>query len=545
MSRNVLVDLLRRAYNVVQFSNASDIPIDEAQGVLNEQISRRRVLQAGITLAGGLALQPGQIIKPGWIANASDAVSSESKVLIVGAGIAGLTAAYRLRQAGVPVDVVEARPQVGGRLRSLRNVPGIAHSAELGGEFIDTRHTAVRAIASELGLQMADLRAADVGLEPEILFFQGRRIPHQQVIEAFAPLAQRITQDLQTLGKRDLTYRAPSPDAIRLDRLSLEEYLNAAPIDSVINQLVQAAYITEFGMDAGSQSCLNMLFLIGTEIGKWSTYGVSDERWHVVGGNDQIPRTLAKLVDSSIETGTELESIRTAPDGRYRVSLRQGSTSIERTYERILLTVPFSVLRYVELAVDLPPVKQKAIAELGYGFSSKLATPYRDRIWRNRYGSTASIYTDLAFQNTWESARYSEGSGGWLTNLRGGFQGIVLGSGSPEMHAQALASNLEPLFPGISQVQRGRSVRLFWATEPYALGSYSCYQPGQWTSIAGSEGERVGNLWFAGEHCSLASQGYMNGACETAELAALSILQDLGLKAAVAQQTEKVAIALS
>ncbi|NJR40352.1 MAG: FAD-dependent oxidoreductase, partial [Leptolyngbyaceae cyanobacterium CSU_1_4] len=280
--------------------------------------------------------------------------SSKSSVLIVGAGIAGLTAAYRLQQAGVQVDVVEAGRRPGGRLRSLRNVAIAPGVVEMGGEFIDTRHRAVRSLAVELGLELADLRLADTGLEPEVLFFQGRRISQQQIIEEFSPLARRIADDLQTLTDpcgnstdRSIGYHDPSPAAIRLDRLSIAEYLSTTPLSPVVDQLLKVAYITEFGRDAESQSCLNMLFLIGAEVGQWSTYGVSDERYHVIGGNDQIPQKLAQRLNRDVETATVLESIRQKPEGDYRVSLRQGSTSEERSYEQILLTVPFGVLRQI------------------------------------------------------------------------------------------------------------------------------------------------------------------------------------------------------
>ncbi|NEQ26763.1 MAG: FAD-dependent oxidoreductase, partial [Microcoleus sp. SIO2G3] len=203
--------------------------------------------------------------------------------------------------------------------------------------------------------------------------------------------------------------------------------------------------------------------------------------------------------------------------------------SKERTYDRILLTVPFPVLRQIDLAVEMPPVKRQSIDQLGYGTSSKLAVPFQEKLWRSRYGSTASIYTDLPFQNTWESARYQSGSTAWLTDLRGGKAGLDLGTGNPEAHAQLLTSQLDQIFPGLEAVDRGRSVRAFWAGEPYQQGSYSAYRVGQWTSIVGAEGERIGNIWFAGEHCSYAAQGYMDGACETGEYAALSILNDLRL----------------
>jgi monoamine oxidase len=112
--------------------------------------------------------------------------------------------------------------------------------------------------------------------------------------------------------------------------------------------------------------------------------------------------------------------------------------------------------------------------------------------------------------------------------LTGGDRGLALGSGSPEAHAWAMISGLEPIFPGISQVKAGRALRAFWTGEPYQKGSYSCYLTGQWTKFGGAESERVGNLWFAGEHCSPGAKGYMEGGCETGRAVAASILQTVG-----------------
>ena len=530
--------LIRRAYQLSRASAQMQIPAAEL-AEMQQLASRRQVLQgltAGVIGLGIQTIQPhrsGQLasqLQPQIRPQISDAGITRDNLLVVGAGIAGLTAAYRLRQAGVGVDLVEASHRVGGRLVSLTQMAGEFSTVELGGEFIDSRHQAVRALAAELGLELADLQAADEGLEREILYFDGQRMNEGRVVEEFAELAHRIDQDLKQLTSRDITYRDPSPDAIRLDRLSLADYLDAAAISPLINKLVRVAYITEFGRDPDSQSCLNMLFLIGAEVGKWSTYGVSDERYHVVGGNDQLPKKLAERLLGVIEFGTRLESIRATSDNRYRVSLRQDNKSLERIYDRILLTLPFSLLRQVDLGLELPEVKRTAIDDLGYGMSSKLAVPYRERIWRTQYGCTISIYTDLDFQNTWESARYGAGPGGWVTDLRGGSQGLQLAESTPQIQAEHLTQDLEQIFPGIAQVPRGKAMRAIWATEPYALGSYSCYLPGQWTSLGGAEIESVGNLWFAGEHCSLGSQGYMNGACETAEVAAKSILANLGAK---------------
>ena len=156
MARSPLVNILRQAYKVAQISRKSNIPSSEVLGSINERISRRRLLQGGLTLASAAAATT--------FKRESSAVASETSILVVGAGIAGLTAAYRLRQAGVRVDIIEARNRVGGRMRSLANAAGTQITAELGGEFIDSDHTCLRSLATELGLKIVDLLAAEQGL---------------------------------------------------------------------------------------------------------------------------------------------------------------------------------------------------------------------------------------------------------------------------------------------------------------------------------------------------------------------------------------------
>ena len=529
MTRSALIKSLRRAYKIARASIKSGIPPEELLDVFNQRTSRRRLLYGGLALASALGAATWERGRD------SVAFATTSKVLVVGAGVAGLTAAYRLNQAGVPVDIIEATNRVGGRMRSLQNAAGTSITVELAGEFIDTAHTNLRALARELGLKTVDLYTADQELVPRIGYFEGRKVSQTEIINASVPLAGKISQDLAAMGDGYVTYRFHNQAAQRLDNLSIAEYLDSAQISPILRQMLRVAYTSLFGREPEEQTCLNLLFFMG------NVYGESDERYQIQGGNDQVPARLAQSMSAFIETGTALESIRTLSDGRYRVGLKSGSRTFERTYERILLALPFTILRQISINVNLPPVKRLAIASLGYGTNAKLITAYRERIWRTRYRSSAAVTTDLGFQSTWESTPYHTGSNGLVTNYTGGQHGLSLGRGTPETQAQALMPQLEQVFPGISAVRSsGQTIRAYWPGERYTRGSYSCYLVGQGTQLAGAEQERVGNLFFAGEHCSSVAQGYMEGGCATGEVAALQILQDLGLRASAAQQSARI-----
>jgi monoamine oxidase len=531
MAKSSLVRILRQAYKIAQLSQNSEIPNDELLDMLRENttprgcFSRRRLLRGGIALAG-FAATTGL----NWTGDRAFAGSRINPVLVVGAGISGLTAAYRLRQAGVPVDVIEATSRVGGRMQSLQNAAGTTLTAELGGELINTDHSCILALAKELKIKVVDVLVSQKGLV-ETLFFAGRKLSIEEIIRDFTPVANQINADLKKIAKFE-NYKTVDKYANVLDRLSITEYLERIPTSDTIRSLIEVAYNVEYGLEADEQSCLNMLYLIGTKPGEFEVTGDSDERFYIDGGNDRIPRRLAQLLSNHIEMETALESIRTLSDGRYRVTLRSGASMIERTYERIVLAIPFSVLRNISLKVDLPPTKRLAINTLGYGTNAKLITAYREKVWRSRYQANGSILTDLEFQDVWESAqsRYSQGTG-LITNLTGGRQGVAVGTGNISNLAQKLVLQLDGIFPGMKQANlAGKVARSYWSNNPYIQGSYACYLVGQWTKFHGVEQERVGNLFFAGDSVSLENQGFMEGGCETGEAAAKAILQDLGLK---------------
>jgi len=131
---------------------------------------------------------------------------------------------------------------------------------------------------------------------------------------------------------------------------------------------------------------------------------------------------------------------------------------------------------------------------------------------------------------TWETSRLQPGQSGIITNYVGGQKGFDLGAGTPEQQAAAFLEDFNRVFPGVSAASSGRVSRMVWPTYPLTKGSYSAYKVGQYTTITGSEIERVGNLHFCGEHTSLDAQGYMEGAALTGAMAAAEVAADLGVR---------------
>jgi len=449
-------------------------------------------------------------------------------VAVVGAGLAGLSCAYDLAQAGANVRVYEAHWRLGGRVLTVRDEPigggGKGPAIDLGGSFINSDHHAIRRLAERLSVRMVDLHGVGDELEDRV-FIGGKRRVQERVDAAVAPIIRRVGKDAARIA-RDGGLRGATARAI--DRMSLAAYLDKLGVTGWVRAWIEAVYVSELGLDAGDLSALNLVQMLHGEGDDADLAGGSDERYRLQGGMGALTDKLAAGLSGRIHTDSELVRIRSAA-GAVELSFRGHRGAPDRTEKAdfAVLTLPFSVLRKVDLDMALPPLKKRAIDTLGYGTNAKLILGFKHAVWRQA-GDSGAATTDTNLGTTWDAAPLHKGPGAALTVYLGGKLGAALGEGGPEADADERTAALGKLFPGAVKARNDRQIHAPWPRFRWSRGSYSCYRPGQLTTTHGHEGGNVGAVYFAGEHCSAAHQGFMNGAVETGQAAAAGILAKLG-----------------
>lgn len=529
MSRTPLMSRVRRLLREAHRANHAELPASVPPTV---PISRRRFLGAA-AMAGGGALLAGSLSSCRSLGLGGRAGST--RVAIVGGGLAGLTAAWHLTRFGHTVRVFDSSNRIGGRVFTVPGAFVEGVPCEFGGEFIDSDHADMHALVRELDLELVDVRGGEErNLIADAWFLGGRHYTDAQVLDGFRPLAARLAADAAALGDPiDFEH----PDAAReIDRLSVAEYLGRIGASGWLATLLNVAYTTEYGLDSGEQSALNLLTLLAPEEGEepgpgFEPYGSSDERFKVRGGNHTVARRLQERIGDVVEFEHRLVRLASEASGHRLTFERSGGGSREFVAEWVILALPFTMLRRVKLEADLHPVQAEAIRSLGYGTNSKVLAEFDEPVWRAQ-GMAGNACTDLPFQTGWDNSRAHPRRGGdptaGYTFYLGGVAGRDAGVGLPSEVGARFARELDAVFPDAAKHLGKRFYRMHWPAHPHTRGSYSCYQPGQWTSIRGAEAIPCGSILFAGEHTSADWQGFMNGAAESGRVAAERILSVIG-----------------
>ena len=502
-------------------------------------LTRRRLLRLSAAAAGVTALSP--VLN--WSAYAKKKARPEKNgprsVAIIGGGVAGLTAAYRLQAHGVKPVLFEASNRWGGRMFTVYDFyKGMF--CELGGEFVDTNHEDLQKLAAELGVGLQKLAAEGDG--EDLYFFKNQFHTPKEMIDpdkqagAFAPIAKRIAADAAKLTHKNEDW---TPYARKLDRMSLKAYLEQfrGKTDDWAIDLLDVAYNIEFGLLTEDQSSLNMVDFITTDLAKpFQMFGESDEVFRIKGGSSALIKALVASLENKIEmkqgyTLTALDH----KGGQIVMSFDAPGGASSASFDAVILALPFTKLRQVKglEGLRLGAEKLKCIRELGYGSNAKILQGTTSRIWRSPESglpapSNGTFYSDLGFQNLWDSSRAQPGDAGIITD----FLGAKPGMNDAKSALDAFRADLPKMSPKMAEsIDPNAVTSWFWAVYPYTLGSYASSKVGQYTTMleVASEPALRGRLQFAGEHTSSDFLGYMNGGVQSGDRAAAALVKSMAL----------------
>ncbi|MGH6802996.1 MAG: flavin monoamine oxidase family protein, partial [Methyloceanibacter sp.] len=229
---------------------------------------------------------------------------------------------------------------------------------------------------------------------------------------------------------------------------------------------------------------------------------------------------------------TELDT----KDGKIVIGLDAPGGAKSEAFDAVILALPFTRLRAVKglERLNLSEEKLRCIRELGMGQAAKILQGTTSRVWRTPESdlpapSNGAFYSDLGFQNLWESSRNQPGVAGIITD----FIGVKPGLGDAKSALDAFRADLPKMSPKMAaSIDPNAVSSFFWGPYPYTLGSYASAKPGQYTTFfeVAAEPALEGRLQFAGEHTSVDFFGFMNAAFESGDRAAAALVEVMALQ---------------
>jgi monoamine oxidase len=450
------------------------------------------------------------------------------KVVVVGAGLAGLSCTYRLRQQGVNAVLYDAQERVGGRCWSITDFFENGQTAEHGGQYVDSRHEQLRALAAELGVALIDTFKQSIPSGQQgYRWIDGALRTSDEVFADFGAFYRKLKRAYRRAG--DYHWNTAGDVARKYDNMTIVEYLDKTVdggADSLLGRGIQVGMQSFFGMEPGEMSTINLFEAYV------APYPGANERFRISGGNDQLVKALvAAIPGDAIVRGAELTSARHRADGRIALEF----WGDEVVADHVVMALPFTTLRDVDTAnLSLSGRRRRAIDTLAMGTNSKLnfqlGRSLRSLDWSGGFSSDEPHY--VTWDSTWGQV-VPHPRTPVITIYNGGYEGTAYpayqahGPATDRIIDTALA-NLARGVQGIEGAFNGLAHLDQWADDPYVHGSYAGFGPGQYTAYWGYLARAEGNVFFAGEHTSTHSQGYLNGGVESGERAARQVLRRIG-----------------
>jgi monoamine oxidase len=452
------------------------------------RLTRRRLLiETGTTT--GMVFGATRSPSPA-LAQATPSAATPPRIGIVGAGIAGLTAALTLHDAGYPVTIYEAADRVGGRMHSDAESWSDGQVSEWCGELIDTDHFMILNLAERFQLPVVDLLAAQPpDAQPTYAFF-GRYYPVDQASRDFQAIVPVLQEQLAAIGQVP-RYDLATPDAVAFDWMSVARWIDLfvpGGHNSPLGRLLDVTATTENGRDTSELSALALIYPLG-EAPEY--FGTTDQRYHIAVGNQRLPEAIAGHLTaasprSTLHLNWRMTGIARTASGGAALAFATPEGLREEIVDHVILALPFSVLRTLDtVQAGFDPLKRQAIAELAYGTNAKLQLQFDRRPW-NEPGpwpspSNGIIVTDAGFQVAWDVTRGQSGQAGILNLYSGGRIGAGFRPAAPyttsdsepvEAAVARWLPLLDDVWPGVAAYYAGTATLSYPTGEPHVLGSY-------------------------------------------------------------------------
>ena len=446
------------------------------------------------------------------------AAAGTAPVAVIGGGLAGLTAALTLADAGIPAQVYEASPRLGGRVKT--SVLGDGLLVEEGAEFIDADHTEMLSLCRRFNLPL--FNRAEAQTPPNVprtaYFYDGVYQNPEELERLLAPLARQIEADLAVL-EEDETTHAP-----RIDALSAAQYLDAIPLDPRARWIAETTIRTEYGVEPEASSALQLVYsLPGVDTGGAETA----EAYTLKGGNAALAEAIAAALPLPPLLTRAVDSLRRSDNG-YILGGKYPNTEFVGGSPNLFLQPGLGAV-----IVALPPGPASTISYEGVtpprpvalGRNEKQIVAFQGRPWRAG-GFAVEALVEADFSTVWDATLRQSTPDGALTFFSGGARAMETAD------VAARLATLSGLAPRAASAEPGATIVTAWSDNPVIGGAYTSFAPGEMTypeRVFWGRGRTVidGHIAFAGEHLSESHYGYMEGAAQTGRLAAEAVLRAL------------------
>jgi monoamine oxidase len=449
-------------------------------------------------------------------------------VVVVGGGLAGLSAAYELMESRYDVMLLEAQTHPGGKIRTLRDPFPDGVAAELGAAaFIPVEPDAVMRYIRKFSLP---LNRPEPRVLPVVYYFRGRRTVEARDGLHGWPLG--LSDEERGLGIggmrtkylktavteiRDALKRPEGTAALeKHDRISFADFMSANGSSPDATALLSILDWDMVGEDLRERSALDVL----AQLAAYSSF--TDARYSIQGGNDLLPQAFASELGHRIRYGCVVDSIERGQNG---VTVHYNHTSIPSTInaDHLVVALPLGRLAAIRFEPPLSAEKRSAIHETRCASVARIFLQCRRRFWIDE-GLSGYAFTDLPITFMWDGAPAHRSGRGILQCFMTGERARRFAAMDDERQLTLTLETAQQVFPAIRETFEA-AVFKTWDEDPYSLGAYAYYQPGQITALLPHLKRAEGRIHFAGEHLSpLLFRGLAQGAIESGLDAAREIV---------------------